>query len=188
MAEGSGNPGSVLIIAAAVVTAIGTLIGGLGAAGAFGGGRRSPITVSPVASQSTVTTTPATDSPTSPPPTTPPTTRPARTTAPAPAESSAPSTRQRASIRLVYEGDVFGCGLQLAVRVGGQTVFPSGRSYVVENVRTGEQEYSVQGTISCPTAGFCQASGTGTIDVVDGESYRVGWLNVAVGTCTVTLT
>ncbi|WP_076825181.1 hypothetical protein [Frankia sp. CcI49] len=188
MAEGSGSPGSVLIIAAAVVTAIGTLIGGLGAAGAFGGGRRSPVTVSPVANQPTVTATPATDPPVSPSPTTPPTTRPPRTTTTPATESSTPSTRQRASIRLVYEGDVFGCGLRLAVHVGGQTVFPSGPSYVMENVRTGEQEYSVQGTISCPTAGFCQASGTGTIDVVDGESYRVGWLNVAVGTCTVTLT
>lgn len=93
----------------------------------------------------------------------------------------------RAEVQLVYPGDNYGCVLQMIVNIGGQTAYPNGSSFTMENVPTGVQRYSIRGTISCQTVGHCTATGSGSVSVSDGVSYTVNWLNTAVGRCTVTL-
>jgi hypothetical protein len=160
----STMPG-ILTAVGTVVTAIATLIGALAAAGVLGRGTTSTAgtAVAPVASQPANNERPTTT-----------------TTSPKPAVD-------RGSIDLVYTGDNLGCVLTINVRIGGQTVQPTGNRYTVRNVATGSQQYSIQGTISCTAAGVCNASGSGVVDVIDGGSYFVRWLNTSVGRCDVTL-
>jgi hypothetical protein len=157
----------VLTATGTFIAAIGTLIGALAAAGVF----QTAGDSTPSSSASSTTTSPAASS--------------SQTPSPVVDSSSAPPGR--ASIVLVYNGDTQGCSLQLDFLIGGQSVQPTGNRYTVPNVETGPQQYSVAGTISCPTLGFCTADGSGVINVVPAHSYAVSWLNSAVGSCDVTL-
>lgn len=98
-----------------------------------------------------------------------------------------PQANERGEVNLVYTGDTFGCSLRLTVKIGDQSAFPEGNSYVMRNVELGLTEYSVRGAISCTSLGNCEATGSGTIDVDDGSSYHVSWLNTSVGHCDVTI-
>ena len=93
----------------------------------------------------------------------------------------------RASIDLVYDDQGLGCNLQLVVKVGSQSVQPTGSRYAMRHVETGLQSYTVRGGIACPTLGVCTASGSGRIDVAEGRSYVVSWLNTGIGSCEVSL-
>jgi hypothetical protein len=64
---------------------------------------------------------------------------------------------------------------------------PTGNQYAVRDVQTGAQQYNISGSISCATAGVCNASGSGTVNVTEGRTYLITWLNTAVGGCDVTL-
>jgi hypothetical protein len=90
-------------------------------------------------------------------------------------------------IRLQYTGDYLSCSLGLTVTIGDKTVHPAGNSFLVRDVALGEQEYSIEGRIGCPTAGMCNARGSGSIDVHDGSVFNVAWLNTAYATCDIEL-
>ncbi len=104
---------------------------------------------------------------------------------------SPPLTTQRepirAAINLTYAGDLDGCGLLLSVEIGDQAFVPTGNNFVATNVLVGQQDYVVTGSIVCPTAGQCEASGSGVIDVSEGRSFAVEWLAAAFAQCTVVL-
>ena len=104
-----------------------------------------------------------------------------------PAPSSTSPSPAEASINVAYTGDPLGCLLQLSIRIDGQTAQPTGTQYTITNVPTGVQPYDIRGAISCTAAGVCQANGSGQIDVADGRTYFISWLNTAVGACAVTL-
>jgi hypothetical protein len=165
----------ILTAVAAFVTAVGTLIGALAAAGALDRGQQ------PAAGSASV---PAPSSSTTAAPEPPPTVVPGPPTAvPAPQTSAV----ALASIDIVYTGDQYGCVLNLVFEVGGQTVQPSGSRFPVRNVQPGVQQYEVRGSISCATLGNCAANGSGVVDVNDGDEYYVTWLNTSIGGCDVTL-
>jgi len=159
--------GGVLTAAGTFIAAVAGLITALAATGVFHPSAGSP----PSSSSSAISSPPISSSAQS----------------PSPVVDTSPAAPARASIVLVYSGDSLACSLQLDFLLSGQSIQPTGNRYTVRNVDTGPQQYSVAGTISCPTAGFCTADGSGTIDVVDGHSYQVRWLNTAVGSCDVTL-
>jgi hypothetical protein len=92
------------------------------------------------------------------------------------------------TIDLVYRGDNLGCMIYVVVDVGGQTAQPTGSRFTMTNVPDGVQHYTLRGTINCTQAGVCEASGSGSVNVVDGGEYYVTWLNTSVGRCGVTLT
>lgn len=61
------------------------------------------------------------------------------------------------------------------------------RVSAVDNVLTGAQSYTVTGSITCPTLGFCSAEGSGVIDVAQGRSFMVVWQNTDFALCSVAL-
>ncbi|WP_433680647.1 hypothetical protein [Nocardia sp. CA-119907] len=93
----------------------------------------------------------------------------------------------RAAINLVYSGDPYGCLVNLTVQVGDQAASPTSDHYHMRGVATGVQTYGIQGTIECQNTGKCNASGQGTVNVVDGAVYDLAWKNREVNYCTVTL-
>ncbi len=98
-----------------------------------------------------------------------------------------PPEPARADVLLTYAGDAEGCGLLLSIEIGDRTYTPTSNSYWAEDVLSGQQSYAVGGTITCPFAGQCQASGSGTIDVAEARSYPLVWAATAVGQCDVVL-
>lgn len=98
-----------------------------------------------------------------------------------------PPPPQTTTINLAYAGDTFGCILQLSVRIGNQRVIPQGNFYRVDGVEPGRQTYEVSGQIGCQGIGTCQATGSGSINVIANNTYYVRWQNVGVGQCSVVL-
>jgi S1-C subfamily serine protease len=92
------------------------------------------------------------------------------------------------TISLRYFGDLAYCTLYLNVKIGNKTVRPISTLFQVDGVALGSQRYTISGTIACPLAGQCAASGSGNIDVKDASVYDISWRNTAIGVCTVVLT
>jgi hypothetical protein len=102
-------------------------------------------------------------------------------------EAQKPKPPQITNITVAYQGDLYGCGLQLAMNIGGVQFVPMSNSFLVTNVPVGIQQYSISGTIACPAVGSCTAGGSGQINVVPGGTYLVMWSNSAYAQCTVQL-
>jgi hypothetical protein len=98
-----------------------------------------------------------------------------------------PAQRETGAITLRYTGDVAYCSLLLNVKIGNKSFVPRGSLFPVTNLVLGNQNYTIQGTISCPLAGTCGASGTGQINVQDGGTFDVAWVNTGIGQCAVRL-
>lgn len=94
---------------------------------------------------------------------------------------------QTTYITVAYAGDMYGCGLQLAMAIGGVEFVPMSNSFLVSNIPVGVQSYSIFGTIECLTLGSCVAGGIGQINVVPGGTYYIQWNNTAYAECTVQL-
>jgi len=148
----------LLTALATFIAAVGTLIGALAAAGV--------LHPSSSTSSSPTSSSPTSSSPTS---------------------SSPPPRVDFVSIDLVYLGDRLGCTLNLIVQVGKQSAQPFGNRYTMHDVETGTQNYEIRGAITCPTVGRCDAHGSGSVDVAEGRSYNITWLNTSLGSCDVTL-
>ena len=95
---------------------------------------------------------------------------------------------KKARITIVYTGDYLGCSLGLDIRIGDKRFRPSGSEYSVTNVPLGDQNYEISGQISCQAAGVCAVYGSGSIDVRDGGTYAVGWVNSSYARCSAALT
>lgn len=104
---------------------------------------------------------------------------------PGPSPEPTPSA-QTASINVAYTGDSFACSLPIAIGIGGQSFSPSGNSSTFE-VATGQQPYQIQGQINCLGIGNCQVYGEGSIEVIPGNTYYLGWQNVGPGQCSASL-
>ena len=98
-----------------------------------------------------------------------------------------PVQPETGSITLRYQGDFAACSLLLNVKIGNQAFVPTSNVFSADDVALGNQRYTIQGTIGCPLAGSCKASGSGQINVKDGGTYDVGWANTGIGQCTVRL-
>ena len=103
----------------------------------------------------------------------------------------------KADIALAYTGDLAGCGLTISVRLGDRTVVHYGNLFGVQGLPTGRTSYSVSGSISCPSIDpitglprpvSCLAMGRGELDVRDGGTYYIRWVNDSPGQCTISLT
>lgn len=103
-----------------------------------------------------------------------------------PVEVPPPEAPRTGTINLQYLGDNFACALDLSIDVGDQRVVPQSNLVVLDGVPLGNVPYSIVGTIGCPNAGNCAASGNGTLYVNDGGTYNLMWQNTSFGQCQVT--
>lgn len=99
------------------------------------------------------------------------------------ANQAAPQTTY---ITVAYSGDLYSCGLQLTMNIGGVQFVPTNNAFVVYMVPLGLQQYSISGTIGC-TVGNCTAGGIGQINIVPGGTYLIQWNNTGYAQCTVQL-
>jgi hypothetical protein len=90
---------------------------------------------------------------------------------------------KRASINIVYAGDLHQCRLPLTISIGDQAFQPQGNFGRLEQVEIGRQTYRIFGTIICPYIGNCTVDSEGTIEVSDSQSYNLSWQNTAPGQC-----
>ncbi|WP_417609836.1 hypothetical protein [Owenweeksia hongkongensis] len=75
---------------------------------------------------------------------------------------------------LIYMGDMYNCILDITVNIAGQTIQPTGNRVLMQNLRAGNQTYSINGLIGCGTE-RCQATGTGEVFIQQGANYYVMW-------------
>ncbi len=87
---------------------------------------------------------------------------------------SKPVSNNLASANLIYMGDMYNCILDITVNIAGQTIQPTGNRVLMQNLRTGNQTYSINGLIGCGTE-RCQATGTGEVFIQQGANYYVMW-------------
>ena len=92
-----------------------------------------------------------------------------------------------ARITIGYAGDWYACSLLLNMKIAEQRFRPTSNQVEVHGVPIGEQNYRVDGEIGCPTAGMCQVTGSGSIDVQDGATFNVVWSNTGYAKCSVVL-
>lgn len=107
-----------------------------------------------------------------------------------PSNTPADST-PRGTISVQYTGDAMGgCVLNLGMNLGGQDFAPTGNPYAVNGVALGASQYTISGSISCPSPNgplSCIANGAGSLRLRNGGVYNVVWQNTALGQCQVTL-
>ncbi|AEV33309.1 hypothetical protein Oweho_2338 [Owenweeksia hongkongensis DSM 17368] len=87
---------------------------------------------------------------------------------------SKPVSNNLVSANLIYMGDMYNCILDITVNIAGQTIQPTGNRLLMQNLRTGNQTYSINGLIGCGTE-RCQATGTGEVFIQQGANYYVMW-------------
>ena len=97
----------------------------------------------------------------------------------------------RGAISVQYTGDAMGgCVLNLGMNVGGRDFAPTGNPYAVNDVALGSSQYTISGSISCPSPTgpvSCIATGAGPLLLRNGGLYNVVWQNTALGQCQVGL-
>ncbi|WP_417600646.1 carboxypeptidase-like regulatory domain-containing protein [Owenweeksia hongkongensis] len=87
---------------------------------------------------------------------------------------SKPVSNNLVSANLIYMGDMYNCILDITVNIAGQTIQPTGNRVLMQNLRAGNQTYSINGLIGCGTE-RCQATGTGEVFIQQGANYYVMW-------------
>lgn len=96
---------------------------------------------------------------------------------------------QSTSIQILYRGDNLYCNLATNIVVGGKpAAFVQQNQFVVDDIGTGSQLYSISGQVNCPQTGSCMLGGEGTINVAENSSYYLVWQGGAgTGRCVATL-
>ena len=84
----------------------------------------------------------------------------------------APAT---ATIVLKYNVDRHLCTPNLNMTVAGKTFHLATNPYAANDVPKGQQQYSIDGLVSCPGRKPSSASGSGVIDVHDGVVFDMNW-------------
>lgn len=111
------------------------------------------------------------------------------TNTPSNAQQNSPdNTKKKTNIKLIYQGDVYGCNLQINVVLNNMPIRPFGTIFPIENVNTGENSYQINGLISCPGIGSCAASGAGNINVSDNANVYLLWRQINLNSCLIQLT
>ena len=95
-----------------------------------------------------------------------------------------PEHPERGLINFVYPVDYYGCNLPISIKIGDKSFYPKSNLHQEKDIELGEQKYTIQGQISCPTIGVCQVYGEGSINVISGNNYYLYWKNTSYGQCT----
>lgn len=93
-----------------------------------------------------------------------------------------PPAKTTTDIVLYYQGDPYGCGLQLQITVGGKTILPQTNQVVLEAVPLGTQSYSISGMITCMMlGGSAMTSGQGQLIIAENGRYSLKWRPAGFG-------
>lgn len=106
---------------------------------------------------------------------------------PPPSDTPKPAPPVTGTIFIRYTGDQLGCMLTLRIKIGKKSFVPTSNPYLISDIGLGEADYEIKGQISCPYVGICNASGSGSINVEDGATYDLVWVNTGIGVCSTEL-
>jgi hypothetical protein len=96
-----------------------------------------------------------------------------------PSNPPAPSTTD---IVLFYQGDPYGCNLQLQISIGGKICHPQSNQVVLQDVPLGTQAFQVSGMITClGLGGTAMASGSGNLIIQPQGRYGLRWQPTGIG-------
>ena len=92
-----------------------------------------------------------------------------------------------ATVMIRYAGDRHKCTPDLNVTIAGKAFHPTSNAFAASGVKSGAQEYTIDGLISCPGRKAIQASGSGAIDIHEGAVFDLAWQTKGAGTSNVDL-
>jgi hypothetical protein len=92
-----------------------------------------------------------------------------------------------ATVMIRYASDRHKCTPDLNVTIAGKAFHPTSNAFAASGVKSGAQEYTIDGLISCPGRKVMQASGSGAIDVHEGAVFDLAWQTKGAGTSNVDL-
>lgn len=87
----------------------------------------------------------------------------------------APPAPTTATIVLQYAADRHKCTPDLNLTIAGAPYHPTSNPFAATGVKIGAQEYAIDGLINCPGRRAIKASGSGAIDVHEGEVFDLAW-------------
>jgi hypothetical protein len=94
---------------------------------------------------------------------------------PHPKSNPVPVAPPTATIVLKYNVDRHLCTPNLNMTVAGKTFHLATNPYAANDVPKGQQQYSIDGLVSCPGRKPSNASGSGVIDVHEGVVFDMNW-------------
>jgi hypothetical protein len=80
-----------------------------------------------------------------------------------------------ATVMIRYASDRHKCTPDLNVTIAGKAFHPSSNPFAASGVRSGAQEYTIDGLISCPGRKAMPASGSGAVDIHEGAVFDLAW-------------
>jgi len=86
-----------------------------------------------------------------------------------------------------YASDRHKCTPDLNVTIAGKAFHPTSNAFAASEVKSGAQEYTIDGLISCPGRKAIQASGSGAIDIHEGAVFDLAWQTKGAATSNVDL-
>jgi hypothetical protein len=92
-----------------------------------------------------------------------------------------------ATVMIRYASDRHKCTPDLNVSIAGKSFHTTSNPFAASGVKEGAQEYTIDGSISCPGRKAMQASGSGAIDVHEGAVFDLAWQAKSGGTSSVDL-
>jgi hypothetical protein len=98
-----------------------------------------------------------------------------------------PPVVNTATVMIRYASDRHKCTPDLNVTIAGKAFHPTSNAFAASGVKSGAQEYTIDGLISCPGRKAMQASGSGAIDIHEGAVFDLAWQTRGAGTSNVDL-
>jgi TIR domain len=92
-----------------------------------------------------------------------------------------------ATVMIRYASDRHKCTPDLNVTIAGKAFHPTSNAFAASGVKSGAQEYTIDGLISCPGRKAIQASGSGAIDIHEGAVFDLAWQTKSGATSNVDL-
>ncbi len=92
-----------------------------------------------------------------------------------------------ATVMIRYASDRHKCTPDLNVTIAGKAFHPTSNAFAASGVKSGAQEYTIDGLISCPGRKAIQASGSGAIDIHEGAVFDLAWQTKGASTGNVDL-
>ncbi len=104
-----------------------------------------------------------------------------------PPVSPPPPIEATATVMIRYASDRHKCTPDLNVTIAGKAFHPTSNAFAASGVKSGAQEYTIDGLISCPGRKAIQASGSGAIDIHEGAVFDLAWQTKGASTGNVDL-
>ena len=92
-----------------------------------------------------------------------------------------------ATVMIRYASDHHKCTPDVNVSIAGKSFHPTSNAFAASGVKSGAQEYTIDGLISCPGRKAIQVSGSGAIEVHEGAVFDLAWQTKSGGTSSVDL-